>query len=112
MGDDIFWYGPGSTGDVIWHGRANRILGAPNQTGVAVNGTYTPRTGDLDGDGDDDVFWYGVGSAGDVIWWGQSSFSAFVTPVDGPASVNGYHEPTIGDFDGDSFADLFWFSYG
>jgi hypothetical protein len=35
-----------------------------------VNGTYTPLSGDFDGDGFGDVYWYSATGA-DPGWWGS-----------------------------------------
>jgi hypothetical protein len=47
---------------------------------VTVNGTYTPFSGDFNGDGFDDVFWYGPGGGRDSLWYGQAGLGSFVRP--------------------------------
>ncbi len=70
-----------------------------------VTGTYTPVSGDFDGDGAGDIFWYG---GGDYLWYG--------TPT-GFAGGPGMGLPdgfvTLpGDFDGNGSSDLFWYRAG
>jgi FG-GAP repeat len=43
-------------------------------------GTYTPISGDFNGDGHSDVFWYGPGGDRDSLWYGQSGLGAFDRP--------------------------------
>lgn len=110
---DIFWYGPGNKPDYIWFGRSNktfdtnRKIVADNVT-QSITGTYTPLSGDFNGDGTTDIFWYGVGKAPDFIWLGlrSGSFSNL------NASVNGVYRPIVGDFNGDNKDDIFWYGVG
>lgn len=111
--DDIFLYQPGSGFDALWHGRAIRSeIGPLHQTSVTISGTYTPLPGDLDNDGEDDVFWYGTGTVADSIWFGQSTHAAFAGQAGTSQTVNNVYEASIGDFDGDGFADPYWFAFG
>jgi hypothetical protein len=111
--DEIFLYQPGSGFDALWHGWAVRSqIGPLHQTSVSISGDYTPLSGDVDGDLDDDVFWYGSGSTADTIWSGQSTYAGFAGQAGTSQSVNGVFEATIGDFNGDGYADPYWFAFG
>ncbi|WP_421118830.1 FG-GAP repeat domain-containing protein [Aquihabitans daechungensis] len=112
--EDLSWFQPGTGSDFIWHGMASHsAVGPSNQTNYTQNGDRLPQAGDFNGDGEDDIFWYGPGSEPDTIWWGQSTMSSFASaPGWTGQTVSGTYSPTTGDFDGDSFTDLFWFSFG
>ncbi len=73
-----------------------------------VTGTYTPVSGDFDGDGAGDIFWYRPGGGADYIWYGDRSRSF----ASAQTQVTGTYTPVSGDFDGDSFSDIFWYGGG
>ena len=111
--EDLVWYGPGSGSDFIWHGRSTiSSIGPSYQTTYTQGNSLTPRAGDFNADGRGDIFWYGPGSEPDSIWWGQTSFATFTSPVSSSRGVSGIYDPTVGDFDGDSYDDLYWFAFG
>ena len=103
--DDVFWYGPGSGGDVLWDiGVGGSVVSRP----MEVNGTYVPVAGDFTGDGVDDIFWYGPGTSPDVL----SDYGDDGTVDTQHRAVNGYYTPVTGDFTGDSVDDIFWYAPG
>jgi len=76
-----------------------------------------PVRGDFDGDGRDDIFWYVPGSGTDFLWSGKGRDTA--SPVATPdrfdvstLSISGTYTPIVGDFDGDSRDDIFWYGPG
>jgi hypothetical protein len=94
--DDIFWYAAGTAADSLWDfnpGSTSRTSRA-----IAVDGTYTPFTLDLygDGAGGGDIFWYAPGTATDTVW-------DFIDGVRFPFRdpVNGTYRPMSGDYLGD-----------
>lgn len=110
--DDVFWYAPGAGADSIWPGRPRSTFGPSGATPTTVNGTYEPLAGDFDGDGVEDVLWYGEGTAADSFWWGQPTLAGVGPGHSSATAVNGYYEPTTGDFDGTGPDDVFWFAFG
>jgi hypothetical protein len=110
--DDIFWYAPGTAPDAIWPGRTRSSFGSGSATAVTVNGTYDPLAGDFDGDGIDDVLWYAEGTAADTFWWGQPTLAGIGPARSTATTINGYYEPTAGNFDGTGPDDVFWFAFG
>jgi hypothetical protein len=112
--EDLAWFQAGSGSDFIWQGMASHAaVGPSNQTSFSQSCLCIPKTGDFNGDGKDDLFWYGPGTEPDRIWWGQTSLSSFASaPGSTSQTVNGTYAPTTGDFDGNGFDDVFWFSFG
>jgi len=80
-----------------------RFTSAP----VAVNGAFTPLSGDFNGDAYGDVLWYGPGTATDRLWLGSANGFANRT-----VTVNGNYRPVVGDFNGDDRSDVFWYGPG
>jgi hypothetical protein len=72
-----------------------------------VNGTYTPFTGDFDGNRTDDLFWYAAGSTTDFVWFTSTTKGAYRGV---PRTINRSYLPAPGDFDGDQDDDVVWFS--
>jgi subtilisin family serine protease len=72
-----------------------------------VSGTYSPFSGDFDGNGYDDIFWYGPGTIGDSMWLFDGDGRRSV-----PISVRGTYTPATGDFDGNGYDDVFWYAPG
>jgi hypothetical protein len=59
---DIFWYGAGSEPDSIWWGQTTHAgFAAPAASSRTVGGTYSPTSGDFNGDGYSDVYWFAFG---------------------------------------------------
>jgi len=74
-----------------------------------VKGTYTPLSGDFNGDGRSDVFWYGPGDSHDSLWYGRSEVGEFTAAA---VNVKGTYTPLTGDFNGDGRSDVFWYGPG
>ncbi|HKA82640.1 MAG TPA: S8 family serine peptidase [Acidimicrobiales bacterium] len=73
----------------------------------AVNGTYSPFSGDVDANGFDDIVWYAPGSAADPVWQFHEDGLTGV-----PTSVGGTYTTATGDFDGNGFDDILWYAPG
>ena len=83
--DDLLTYNPGTTGDELWFGRADRGM---HRVAVTVNGQYRPVAGDFDGDGRTQILWYAPGSTADYVWeWDGDSW------VSQPRTINGTYTP-------------------
>lgn len=105
-GDEIFWYGPGSTPDSIWYWTSGSRTPISMAKSVNTSG-YAPVAGDADGDGRDDIIWNAPGAI-DPVWWGTSTLAALGgTTTTGWVSIGADHTPVFGDFDGDGSDDLF-----
>jgi subtilisin family serine protease len=72
-----------------------------------VGGTYSPFSGDFDGNGFDDIFWYGPGTAADYMWRFDGDGRVSV-----PISVGGTYVNATGDFDGNGYDDILWYRPG
>ncbi len=81
--------------------------GAFASRSVAVAGTYTPLSGDFNGDAYGDVLWYGPAAAADRLWLGGPD--GFVGRS---VTVNGTYRPAVGDFNGDGRSDVLWYGPG
>lgn len=75
-----------------------------------VSGTYTPLP--LLCGPDLDIFWYAPGTAADFIWSGIDVSGPALTYSTRPTTVNGTYTPLVGDYDGDSCDDIFWYAPG
>lgn len=75
-----------------------------------VSGSYTPLP--LLCGPDLDIFWYAPGPAADFIWSGIDVSGPSMTYANRPTSVSGVYVPLVGDFDGDSCDDIFWYAPG
>ena len=105
--DDIFWYAAGPASDTLWDFNA----GSTSRTSRAmpVQGTYTPFTLDLfgDGAGGGDIFWYAPGLAADTVWdFFEGVRFSFPDPV------RGVYTPMSGDYLGDGADDIVWLHSG
>jgi len=65
--DDIVWYAPGSTTDLLWSSRDSGGFFKGALT-PQVTGTFAPIVGNFSGDSRDDILWYGPGSRPDMYW--------------------------------------------
>ena len=72
-----------------------------------VGGTYSPFTGDFDGNGFDDILWYGPGTVSDSMWLFDGDGRRSV-----PLAVGGTYTVATGDFDGNGFDDVLWYRPG
>lgn len=101
---DVFWYGPGRRRDVLWFGDTSRRF---SSRGARVNGTYVPVVGDFLGRRIDDIVWYGVGDKRDVLYLARARGRFRAQSLD----LRGvYDDAVAGDWDGDGFEDVFWYS--
>ncbi|WP_436795055.1 family 43 glycosylhydrolase [Actinospongicola halichondriae] len=103
--DQIFWYVPGGTSDVMWELSGD----TPTKRSYTVNGFYQyPQVGDFDGNGTDDILWYAPGTRSDYVWF----FRADGTYRSEPRTANGVYVPMTGDFDGNGVDDIVWYGPG
>jgi type VII secretion-associated serine protease mycosin len=72
-----------------------------------VGATYSPFSGDIDGNGFDDIFWYGPGTAADALWLFDGDGRVGL-----PVSVGGTYTPTAADLDGNGYDDILWYQPG
>ena len=93
----------------FWFGRHG---GGYDTRTFTVDETYTPLTGDFDGDGFDDIYWYGTGTNPDLVWYGNADVDN-TDPFDtGTTTIGGTYSPAVGDFDGNGADDIFWYAPG
>ncbi|WP_196073308.1 arylsulfotransferase family protein [Nakamurella alba] len=104
--DEILYYAAGAAPDRVdrYSWNAGQPLTRATR-GLSINGTYTPVTGDFDGNGQGDVLWYAPGAEPDSIWFtsGNSGGSTGYRTV--PVSINGTYSARVGNFDGDPDRD-------
>lgn len=107
--DDIFWYAPGSAPDALWIGHDG---GTFAKVSASVSGTYQPfvlTNSQYAVGGTDAIVWYAPGSSPDSMWAFTSAQGAH-TAIG--LTVPGSPKPLVGNFDGDSYADVFWYNAG
>jgi hypothetical protein len=104
--DEIFWYGPGSRPDFIWHFADSRHF---RTQVVSVSGNYTPLPGDFNGDNIDDIFWYGPGGAPDALWLNRRGDAS---PISLARTVNGNFRPVVASIGKDATDDIVWYRPG
>ncbi len=96
----------GAGGDSVWSYRSGL---ASTRSTVSVGGTYTPASGDFNGDGYDDVYWYGTWDGADARWNGTATPGRFASAA---AAQAGSFLPVPGDFNGDGRGDIYWYQPG
>jgi hypothetical protein len=108
--DEIFEYRPGNGLDLMYTEFVKAgagIASGPTYT-LPVTYTYTPFTGDFDGDGKDELFFFGAGDAGDFIW----DFNGIAERREVAKTQGGLYHPVVGDFDDNGTDDVFWYAPG
>ena len=106
---DIFWYAPGAAQDFIW---TSVDISGPTMTygnlSRTVNGSFSPLTGDFDGDGCEDIFWYAPGVSTDHVWYnnGNGNFTSKAV------NVGGHYRPVVNFFNADETDDIYWYAPG
>jgi len=103
--DEIFWYGPGTTADSMWHFQSTSSAAS---VPYSVSGSYQPIVGDFTGDGVDDIFWYAPGAAGDPLW----DFNQGGTYTSVSKNVGGTYTPVSVSIGKDNTDDIFWYGPG
>ncbi|HEY3496068.1 MAG TPA: VCBS repeat-containing protein, partial [Polyangiaceae bacterium] len=94
----------------IWYGKADRTF---ESVEITVNGTYNPAAGDFDGNGTTDVVWSGA-NVTEPMWLFSDTergerIAIHTSSMLGSDTAGGDSVPYAGDFDGNGFADLYWF---
>ncbi|MFO0631769.1 MAG: VCBS repeat-containing protein [Nannocystaceae bacterium] len=112
----IFWYGPGATGDEIWHPEPrNGAVGSTFEVEPwAVTGDYIPFVGDFDGDFEQDIFWHGPGpDKPDFLWWKDGFGDSPTDFTSVTYAVFNSYVPVAGNFGFDLFDDeILWYRPG
>lgn len=110
MHTDIIWYAPGPGHDSVWNGATSSTGDTAFSHGphININGTYTPVTGDFNGDHKSDILWYAPGPKHDYFW--TATGSGFVNGS--PIKINGTYTAVSGDFSGDGKTDILWYAPG
>lgn len=109
--DDIFFYGFGRMPDGLLRGSGNGLLTVP--TRPVASGIYQDlAAGDFNGDGADDVYFYGRGTQPDGYLDGTKG-DLHLSPRSMIAAANRtYSALAAGDFNGDGFADIYFYGTG
>ena len=101
--DDVLWYGPGSTADVMWIGQPGGTFSAAS---ASIVGTYDDLlAGDFDNDGDDDVLVYNRASGAAYLMRSRGD-ATFTLSGQSPGANR---IPFILRIGGNSDAELFWY---
>ncbi|MFM2415709.1 MAG: hypothetical protein RL385_432 [Pseudomonadota bacterium] len=118
---DLLWYAKrvksgvaNADPDLVWY-FTGAALAVPAYTAVTVAQTdaLTPVAGDFNRDGRTDVFWHGPGAARDYLWLGTAARGTFNNVNRDDLQVTGTdYAPFAGDFDGNGYADIFWYRPG
>jgi hypothetical protein len=101
--EDVLWYAPGSSADLLWIGQGAGAFGAAP---LSIVGTYDDLLpGDIDDDGDDDVVVYNRTSGAAYLMRsrGDGTFTLSSMPVPGG------RVPFLLDSDGNGDKELFWY---
>lgn len=102
--DDIFWYGPGATSDILWKSKGE---GSFEATSFSVKGTYTPTV--VNSKTGSDILWWKQGVAITSVWdFGAATGRSTNLTIANPK----WAQPVVGDFNGDTHGDIFWFNSG
>ena len=106
----VLWYGAGAAADVLWRNIAFPVSGASTHTTTAVSmgGSFTPFTGDFDGDGCEDVFWYPAAGGTGAVWY----FAANGTHTSKAVALAPAATPLVGRFNSDRRDDIYWYVPG
>ena len=116
--DEVLFTAPGRTTAYLWrfdrNGRSGAV--AVDSASLSVPGTVT-KAFVLDnrsfyGGPSDEVVWYAAGRAADRIDHFGWPSGGGITVTSRPISVSGTYQPVVGDFDGNGFADIFWYAPG
>jgi hypothetical protein len=103
--DEIFWHGPGSIQDTMWHFQTpTSVVSIP----FTVGGSYQPIVGDYTGDGVDDIHWYAPGATGDPLW----EFNQGATFTSVARNVGGSYRPVVASIGKDNTDDTIWYGPG
>lgn len=91
--DEVLFYAAGSAPDSIVH-LSWPLGGALSQAPrvIAVNGTYSPVSGDFDGNGQADVLWYAPGPGADFLWLSSGNARGSTGHRSVPVSINGSYQ--------------------
>ncbi|MFN8018239.1 MAG: hypothetical protein U0P45_08955 [Acidimicrobiales bacterium] len=79
---------------------------------IGLNGTYFPLVGQFAGDAATDIFWYAPGTGADSLWIGKAGSRGANAFTKVPMTVNKSYIPVVGDFFGDDYTDILWYSPG
>lgn len=106
---EIFEYRPGTGADFLFTD-FSKASGSVTFTtnSFRVTGTYTPFSGDFDGDEQDELFWYGGGDNADHLW----KFSGVTNVTQYEIPQGSLYFPVPGDFDGDGADEILWYAPG
>ncbi|MFN0090275.1 MAG: FG-GAP repeat domain-containing protein [Acidimicrobiales bacterium] len=74
-----------------------------------IGGRYQ-LVGDFDGDNFPDVFIYTPDGGGDFVLYGSLPGQSAPSPTPVPRTVTSGYTPMVGDFDGDTNDDIFWYA--
>jgi hypothetical protein len=101
--DDVLWYAPGPSADLIWLGQPG---GGFSPSPLSIVGTYDDLlAGDFDHDGDDDVVVYNRSSGAAYLMRSKGN-ATFTLSSLGPGAGR---VPFLLDSDGDGDQELFWY---
>lgn len=104
--DEVLFYAAGSAPDRVDHFRWNVGSNLSRTSrAISVNGSYSPVSGDYDGNGQADVLWYAPGGAPDFIWLTGGDATRSTGQRSVPVTINGSYQILAESFTGSEQRD-------
>lgn len=118
---DILWHNPATGASTVWFMQQGNRLGSsdldPSLNILGSTQWQMVGASDFDHDGYPDIFWHNPGTGQSAVWFMQydsstqkvvrRSYYDFDASLSVPGN-SGWQASAVGDFNGDSWADILW----